>query len=61
MAKNAFITWGGWDGHEPEQTTAIFADVLRSEGYQVEGAKRAATLNIGGSATTCVSFVVEAN
>lgn len=26
--------------------------------YQVEGAKRAATLNIGGSATTAVSFVV---
>jgi acetyl-CoA C-acetyltransferase len=33
----------------------------QAEGYQVEGAKRAATLNIGGSATTCVSFVVEAN
>ncbi len=27
--------------------------------YQVEGAKRFATLNIGGSATTVVSFVVE--
>lgn len=27
--------------------------------YQVEGAKRFATLNIGGSATTTVSFVVE--
>ena len=26
--------------------------------YQVEGAKNFATLNIGGSATTCVSFVV---
>lgn len=36
MTKNAFITWGGWDGHEPEQTAAIFAEVLRTEGYQVE-------------------------
>jgi acetyl-CoA C-acetyltransferase len=27
-------------------------------GYQVEGARNVATLNIGGSATTCVSFVV---
>ncbi|HQG06224.1 MAG TPA: acetyl-CoA acetyltransferase [Anaerohalosphaeraceae bacterium] len=29
-------------------------------GYQVDGARRAATLNIGGSATTNVVFVVEA-
>ena len=36
MSKKAFITWGGWDGHEPKQTAAIFADVLRAEGYQVE-------------------------
>ena len=36
MAKNAFITWGGWDGHEPEQTATIFAEVLRTEGYHVE-------------------------
>ncbi len=27
--------------------------------YQIEGAKRAQTLNIGGSATTTVSFIVE--
>ena len=27
--------------------------------YQVEGAKRVQTLNIGGSATTTVSFIVE--
>ncbi|MFP6624330.1 MAG: ThuA domain-containing protein [Myxococcota bacterium] len=36
MAKNAFITWGGWDGHEPEQCAALFAEVLRAEGYRVE-------------------------
>jgi acetyl-CoA C-acetyltransferase len=27
--------------------------------YQVEGAKRMQTLNIGGSTTTTVSFIVE--
>ena len=35
MAKKAFITWGGWLGHEPEQTATIFADVLTNEGYEV--------------------------
>jgi acetyl-CoA C-acetyltransferase len=29
-----------------------------AEGYQVEGAKRAATLNLGGSGTTSVCFVI---
>ena len=29
-------------------------------GYQVDGARRAATLNIGGSTATTVSFVVDA-
>ena len=29
--------------------------------YQVEGARRFATLNIGGSATTAVTFVVAAS
>ena len=33
--KNAFITWGGWDGHEPRQTANIFGDVLRESNYQV--------------------------
>lgn len=33
----------------------------RAEGCQVEGAKTFATLNIGGSATTVVSFVVRAD
>ena len=32
---NVFITWGGWDGHEPEQTAAICADALRAEGHDV--------------------------
>ena len=30
-----FITWGGWNGHEPEQTAGIFADVLAAEGHDV--------------------------
>jgi hypothetical protein len=33
--KNAFITWGGWDGHEPQQTATMFGGVLEESGYQV--------------------------
>ena len=36
MAKRALMVWGGWEGHEPEQTTAIFAGILREHGYQVD-------------------------
>ena len=32
---NVFVTWGGWNGHEPEQTANICADVLRAEGHAV--------------------------
>ena len=32
---NVFITWGGWDGHEPQQTAAICAEALRAEGHAV--------------------------
>ena len=32
---NVFITWGGWDGHEPEQTAAICARALEAEGHAV--------------------------
>ena len=35
MAK-ALITWGGWDGHEPEKVAALFATQLRAAGMQVE-------------------------
>ena len=31
----AFITWGGWNGHEPEQTANICANVLEAEGHDV--------------------------
>ena len=35
MAK-ALITWGGWDGHEPDKVAALFASELRSTGMQVQ-------------------------
>ena len=35
MSRQAFITWGGWLGHEPEQTATIFADVLEKEDFDV--------------------------
>ena len=33
--KQALMVWGGWDGHQPEQTTAFFANFLRGQGYAV--------------------------
>ncbi len=33
--KKVLMVWGGWDGHEPKQTTEIFADVLDGEGFEV--------------------------
>ncbi|MDA3799213.1 MAG: ThuA domain-containing protein [Kiritimatiellae bacterium] len=33
--KKALITWGGWDGHEPEQCSIIAKDLLEAEGYEV--------------------------
>jgi type 1 glutamine amidotransferase len=34
--KSALFVQGGWDGHQPRETTDVFAAVLRGEGYQVE-------------------------
>lgn len=34
--KSALITWGGWEGHEPEKGAALFAPFLRAQGYEVE-------------------------
>ncbi|MDP3194807.1 ThuA domain-containing protein [Tabrizicola sp.] len=34
MAK-ALVTWGGWEGHEPEKVGPMFADWLREEGMEV--------------------------
>lgn len=33
--KKIFITWGGWNGHEPEQCTKIMAEVMKADGCDV--------------------------
>lgn len=33
--KTALINWGGWEGHEPEACAALFAELLRGEGFEV--------------------------
>jgi type 1 glutamine amidotransferase len=30
------MVWGGWEGHEPEQATAVFAPLLREAGLHVD-------------------------
>ncbi len=30
----ALITWGGWDGHEPDKVAAIFEQMLTAEGIE---------------------------
>ncbi len=34
--KKAFITWGGWEGHEPRQTAELFAGLLKKSGIDVD-------------------------
>lgn len=36
MEKSALFVYGGWQGHEPEQTARLFAGILRDEGFAVE-------------------------
>src|SRR5262245_27816304 len=33
--KKALMTWGGWEGHTPKQSTEVFAPFLREQGYDV--------------------------
>ena len=33
--KRALITWGGWDGHEPEACAGLFAELLRAANFEV--------------------------
>jgi type 1 glutamine amidotransferase len=33
--RQALIVWGGWDGHTPEQSAAVVADMLRGHGFGV--------------------------
>ncbi len=32
----ALITWGGWEGHEPEQVATQFQDMLMKKGFHVD-------------------------
>ncbi len=34
--KKALIVWGGWDGHEPEQVSHLFHDMLTAEGFEAD-------------------------
>lgn len=33
---SALVVWGGWDGHQPREASAIFAALLRDAGLYVE-------------------------
>lgn len=33
--KKALFVWGGWEGHEPQQCTAIFAPLIEEAGFAV--------------------------
>ena len=35
MAK-ALITWGGWDGHEPDKVAALCKEILEDAGFETE-------------------------
>jgi hypothetical protein len=36
MKRKALIVWGGWDGHEPEQVSGIFAEILKENDFEVK-------------------------
>lgn len=36
MKKKALVTWGGWDGHEPDQVAEILAGLLKEADFEVE-------------------------
>ena len=36
VVKRALVNWGGWEGHEPEACAALFADLLREDGFEVD-------------------------
>ena len=36
MARTALVTWGGWEGHEPEKVARLFQSILVDDGIQVE-------------------------
>lgn len=36
MTKSALIFWGGWDGHTPDRSAAIVAEMLGRHGFDVD-------------------------
>ncbi|MCU0513403.1 MAG: ThuA domain-containing protein [Anaerolineae bacterium] len=38
MSKKALMFVGGWDGHQPQQSAALFAGLLHAAAYQVDSA-----------------------
>ena len=36
MTRKALITWGGWDGHEPDRVADLAKGILEADGMQVE-------------------------
>lgn len=44
MTKRALIFWGGWDGHTPEQSAGMVAEMLRRRGVEVTVAHGTAIL-----------------
>lgn len=34
--RRVLVTWGGWDGHDPERASALFAATLREAGMAVD-------------------------
>jgi type 1 glutamine amidotransferase len=36
MAKTALIVYGGWNGHQPAEVSAVFKGILETEGFAVE-------------------------
>lgn len=33
--REALIVWGGWSGHEPEESAAVVRDILHEDGFKV--------------------------
>ncbi len=36
MTRKALISWGGWDGHEPQRVANLFRGLLEADGMSVE-------------------------
>lgn len=34
--KSALVVWGGWEGHDPKETSALIARLLLDDGYTVD-------------------------